>query len=340
MTLSIVAAFCDKDYKLIPNLLINIEEKVHIPHEIILIDNREEFKDDPVNFTPATVYSKGCNAYQFEARRFAVQFCKGDYIWYIDSDDEICTVKEDLNFTEDVIMFNYGIFINVITLPYTWQIVKEVFKRKRFTSINKSEFKNYCITDNPWDICCCTLWNKWIKRSLMEDIIKDIPENLIIVASEDILYASLAIDRCNTMCFCDDSIYIYHEGNAKGLSANMSTERFFHIIKGRKQSRELFEKLTSQAPWYDDIQTSVAYFYTKLIYTDDPDSCFREMLNHFSKEELIDGFSHYWLDDLKPEHQETLKKAAKNVINYDVSFGDNNTQEVQNGNLCRMHLHR
>ena len=40
--LSIVITVCDKDYKNCENITKQIEERVHISHEVIIIDNREE----------------------------------------------------------------------------------------------------------------------------------------------------------------------------------------------------------------------------------------------------------------------------------------------------------
>ena len=312
MFLSIVAVFCDKDVQYVPNLLNIIEEKVKVSHEVILIDNRENNKDT-IDFKGAEVHTKGYNAYQFEARRFAVQFCKGEYIWFIDSDDNILTVKKDLENTlkEDLIIFNYMVERNVLLLPFSWRFTKEAFKRKRFTSIKRPNLMEWCPTNDLWDICCCTMWNKWVKRNLMEEIVSLVPSDEIIVASEDVLYASLILDRCDTINFCDDTIYIYKEGLACGNELEMTVDKFFHIIKGYDKARALFEKLIKDHQIYNNVETNVAYFYSKLIFSEDPDICFLHMKKYFTDEELKAGLVHPWIPDLPIKKQELLIKLAE-----------------------------
>lgn len=310
MLLSIVSVFCDNDYKMIPALISNIKEKVHVPYEIILIDNREQFKnDDPGNIDDAHIYSKGYNTYQFEARRFAVQYCNGDYIWFIDSDDTILSVKSDLNFTEDLILFNHANYTNLISLPPTWYFKKQVLDTKqRFISIKRTQLDSYIVNHDPFTTCCCTLWNKWIKKDLVSSIIKDIPESLEIVASEDVLYSALFIDRSKTICFCNDTIYLYREDLSKGFNSKITTDRFFHIIKGRKLSRKLFRRCFDNPEYWDNTDVSAAYFVYKAFFTSDAEICLKEMLNHFSIEEISKVQNHIWLEPLSQNQKETLSK--------------------------------
>ena len=45
LQVSIIIVFYDNDWTLIPTLLKHIRERIKITHEVILIDNREKFKD-------------------------------------------------------------------------------------------------------------------------------------------------------------------------------------------------------------------------------------------------------------------------------------------------------
>src|SRR5574344_889885 len=92
LPLSMVIIFCDKDYGNIKNIIERIRKVVKINYEVILIDNREKKKDCPLGFDfcdDVKIYSKDYNCYQFEARKFSLQFCSGEYVWFIDGDDNI-----------------------------------------------------------------------------------------------------------------------------------------------------------------------------------------------------------------------------------------------------------
>lgn len=315
MLLSIVVTFCDKDVKYINNLLKSIKEKVHVSHEVILIDNREKDKSE-LELINATVYSKGYNAYQFEARRFAVQYCKGDYIWYFDADDVVFEVNSDLEdkFTEDIVVFNYAIKQNVVILPYNWEYLKAAFNRKRFSTIKTEDVLPLCPNNDVWDLYTCVLWNKWIKRTIMESIVPLIPKDKIVVASEDVLYCALAIEKSDTVCFCDDAIYMYNELLSSGVCCYMTTERFMHIITGFDISRNLFNTLFKDPSIYNDLNYNAAYFLSKLLYCDDIDICMDKLLQFFSKEEITKCLNHPWLLNCKPENKEKLEMIKKKYL--------------------------
>ena len=86
MRLSIIIIFCDKDFKYLSNIINNVEKFIKVEHEIILVDNR----NDQTPFeTKYKVVSKGKNCYIFEGRRIGLDAATGDYVWFIDVDDEI-----------------------------------------------------------------------------------------------------------------------------------------------------------------------------------------------------------------------------------------------------------
>lgn len=304
--LSIVVAFCDKDYQYIESLIDNINQSIKLNHEIILIDNREN-TDVFINFKNAKVYKKGFNSYQFEARRFSIQFCSGKYVWFVDADDKIFNINEDLQQIDaDLICFNCVCKNKIIRFPYSIVKLKYLYEKSRINILSSKELCNKYSKKDIWDIFGCTLWNKWIKRDLINSVINLIPENKIIVASEDIFYSSLFITRSNTVAICSDVIYLYNEALANGNEQTMTDNKFFHIIKGRKNSRELFEKLIPDYEKFDDIQYSVAYFYCKLISSQNPQVCFKEMMNHFNNEELEYGLHHEWITSLEEDQIEKL----------------------------------
>lgn len=107
MRLSIVIIFCDKDFKYLSNIINNVEKFIKVEHEIILVDNR----NDQTPFeTKYKVVSKGKNCYIFEGRRIGLDAATGDYVWFIDVDDEIINEisESDLKSrTEKIIQLYY-----------------------------------------------------------------------------------------------------------------------------------------------------------------------------------------------------------------------------------------
>ena len=146
MKLSIVLTFCDKDYHYINDFLKDIKNKVKIEHEILLVDNRinnkEELPDKEL-YDKVLVFSNKSNF----GRHKAVFEVTGDRIWFIDADDEIYEIDESfeeyLGGEEEYIQFLY--------LDY-----KEQF----FANGN------------------CSLWNKWLKTDVCKEKFlkfKDLP---------------------------------------------------------------------------------------------------------------------------------------------------------------------
>lgn len=158
MFLSIVSIFCDNDYNLVESLVKSIEENIEVEHEIILMDNRDVYKNEKIDIPEnIKVVSMGGNKYQFEARRRVVSECRGEYIWYIDTDDTV--LKVDKNFEKlngNLICFAYAYKEGIISLPESWDYVKKLLNGQDIVTVSKEEIeKNY----NFWDIIGCSLWH-------------------------------------------------------------------------------------------------------------------------------------------------------------------------------------
>ena len=143
--LSIVITVCDKDYKNCENLTKQISERVHIPHEVIIIDNREKCLGEKTSWEAD--YAFGYNAFQFASRAKGIELAKGDYLWFIDGDDTIRDIDK-IDFDADIITFSYNNYPEgdvhlreafYIENLYTWEMTEEI---------------------KP------VLWNKFIKKSL------------------------------------------------------------------------------------------------------------------------------------------------------------------------------
>lgn len=94
--------------KVIERALHSVKAQTYRPVEIIIIDNnssdstlnvchklKEELEEETMNITISSETKKGANA----ARNMGIRLCKGEYITFLDSDDEMLPEKiEQINF--------------------------------------------------------------------------------------------------------------------------------------------------------------------------------------------------------------------------------------------------
>lgn len=279
--LSIVVVFCDKDYDCIPKLLEKINSRVLISHEIILIDNRENYKSVKIYLPDnARMYSEEYNTYQFEARRFAVQFVKGRYVWYVDADDEVLKVRTDLvkylNADYDFIVFGN------CDITENHQLVNG--------TVDSGNAEGYLCTRKIYRSIWQILWNKWIETNFLKKIASLLPEGKLIVASEDITVIRLMLKYGKKYIQIRDILYIYHKYRAGGNSKNMSVEKFKHIMLGLDEANKITRKyLTPEECEATDCENYVdtSYFLNNVVnYAEDKDACYKVMLNYFTEQDI------------------------------------------------------
>lgn len=193
--LTIIILFCDKDYQYIPNLLSRIDRKVICSFEVLLVDNRENYKDIKIpeienfkRFHNIKVLSKGYNLCQLAAKKYALQFARGNYIWLVDGDDEIeDTVTSYLlnSIDTDICVFNY---IHNYS-PTEDKLVYQEVSRKYQLLDDPEKFQS----NNYVRRVCTTCWNKWFKKDLLYGIFKDVRDDVKVSCNEDvyILHAAL-----------------------------------------------------------------------------------------------------------------------------------------------------
>ena len=102
MKLSILINFYDKDHYHIPNML-NHLSKLSFNKEVIFIDDRNDKSLDirneyniPNEYKIINSYETGENIGTFEARRTGVLNATGEYVWFVDIDDEPLDFNVDL----------------------------------------------------------------------------------------------------------------------------------------------------------------------------------------------------------------------------------------------------
>lgn len=283
--LSIVIPFCDKDYTLIPQLLKNIKEDVHVSYEVILVDNRDKQRHQMIRFPKNTkVITKGYNCYQFEAKRYAKDFCNGEYIWYVDADDKVLSVPDDLQeefskTSPDIVCFN-SCFVNENCIICVSQSFVDRAEYDRFLYKKQGEIPD----EKLLKLVQKCLWDKWIKTSLLNNIFNSIEEDLEIVASEDVFINEFCQSKAKKICICKDLIYLYRD-----IISHFQTKtvkNFFHITKGYDIYLQLKEKFIPDRTFISNID-DFKFFLDYAYQTESPEVCITRLEDVFGKEDMI-----------------------------------------------------
>jgi hypothetical protein len=328
MKISCIILFCDRDYIYIPELLNNIHKNLKIDHEIILVDNREEYKDIDIEIPDeidVSYIDMGRNFRQLQARKFASQNATGDYIWFIDADDNILEVNDSIERRiidrkfPDMIVFNYN-------EGYTEKDFNTVlhFDDTQFYTIgliNKSMRKMIDVFN----------WNKWYKKDKLDKVMEKIPDGFEVSAYEDNVIVSLMLKEI-------DNLYtiarpIYFNNLSRSLSAKdhiSSVLDFENLITGVN----LANLIISQNYTEDEKQLAglrnlttdqCAYFLWKLSLADDliKDECIELLYENWSYDIVLSVAIGKLSNFLKKEDQ-------KNLVQYIRNY--NSTHRIKNNN--------
>lgn len=251
--ISIGITFCDNDFYLYNHLIDKIKKNVKVDYELIVIDNTEGNK-----LGNNATFSFGYNAYQFASRRKIIELAKGDYIWFIDGDDDIYNLTdEDIQSNEDIIVFGFK------------------------SGLGAKEYEDKLYRDNllSWsfiqDEMCTSLWNKLIKRELYIDIDSFVTNPLLkVVSMEDTFYLSLALKNAKTVRTKNKLIYIHNQGLSD--TGYLSYEGFCKLTTG---FNEVIDLLTSLGISKNDILNHcINYFMSFLNFTSEPIKITKDLL--------------------------------------------------------------
>lgn len=230
MKLSIIIIFCDKDYFCIPNLVETIQRDVKINKEIILLDNREHKKNSLINTHGVVVHSMGGNVHQFEARRKAIEYVTGDYMWFVDADDLTLPITTDAYFKDnkDFYYFDFGMANYSDEFKKNCVMIGDV-------SQNRAKYS--------------ALWNLFIKVDLWKKFIDKIPSNLVFKAGEDVLYYHLILKYAKSYGYIQNSFYVciaLENCNSAGILHEKSYEWFAQLFQNQKELHDLYQTLFSE----------------------------------------------------------------------------------------------
>ena len=199
--ISIIVIISDKDYHLFGNILRTIKETAGIPYELLVADNREEYKNVSLPEGNYTLIDMGGNKFQFLAKKRCIPLCKYDWIWVIDGDDEIINFPpvDDLSTDADMICYNFE--------------RDDGLKPVRWISENYSiENKPNCFTYDIHQKTSTLMWCSLLRKSMLMKFVDKLPEKKI-HSMEDFLWIIFSLYHSTKIDFRTTEIYLYNSSN-------------------------------------------------------------------------------------------------------------------------------
>lgn len=199
--ISIIVIISDKDYHLFGNILRTIKETAGIPYELLVADNREEYKNVSLPEGNYKLIDMGGNKFQFLAKKRCIPLCKYDWIWVIDGDDEIINFPpvDDLSTDADMICYNFE--------------RDDGLKPVRWISENYSiENKPNCFTYDIHQKTSTLMWCSLLRKSMLMKFVDKLPEKKL-HNFEDFLWIIFSLYHSTKIDFRTTEIYLYNSSN-------------------------------------------------------------------------------------------------------------------------------
>lgn len=171
-------------------------------HEIEIIavndgstDSSEIICKEYANKDSRIKYSFQDNAGVSVARNNGIKLATGDYICFVDSDDEIVaeTVDDIVAFEDDIILFDY----------YTNAGEENTYCKRKSVDSNNSSWSKIMFSNRN-----NAIWNNIYRLSLLQNEKIKFKENMAM--GEDFLF-NLSLLRLNpTLCYIEKPLYVYY----------------------------------------------------------------------------------------------------------------------------------
>ena len=219
--ISIIIPIYDKK-RYINKCLDSILEQTYKEFEVILIDDGstdgsaeicDDYKEKDKRIKVIHIENAGVS----NARNIGLDFAKGEYVQFVDSDDylDVSMLEELVKITEK---YNPSIIISGISkVNHNEVLIKEILPKLNGIK-NKSEMlQNFAQEQFETGIYGC-ISNKLIKRDIIEKI--NLRFNTKIKLAEDFDFYLALYNEVFSIYFCDKSYYFYLQ-NAENSSINI-----------------------------------------------------------------------------------------------------------------------
>lgn len=263
--------FCDNDVKYLFPLLKKIKSRITIDHELIFFDNRNDTSSDISCIDGYKVLNTGNgNMYQVEGRKQIVYAAQGDYVWFIDCDDEPLIIDHKIT---ELLDKEYDAYCFGWASDTEHDVNTNLYK--------KDELLTGDIVKQYSHIAMPALWNKLIKTEVLLKAEELIPEGIKASAGEDLMLVALALKFCSTLYICTQEIYKNNSkhGSSPITDYSLCYDKFERCAFGHADTMSI---IINNIPDNKDIVLGdVNYFLMKLSKTKD-EAVLNKMLNYMN----------------------------------------------------------
>lgn len=189
--ISIVICFYDNDIECIPHMVDQLY-KLTFDKEVIFVDDRKD-KSKYLEFGDYKCITHEGNIGIFESRRQGALASKGDYIWFVDIDDNLFDYKP-IEDGSDVICYNFRYNNNNVYR----------FKENRYFTFQSFKNRKYAYVYLLYG----SLWRNNYKRDFLLKVYDKIPEYKNLFFYEDMFLNGFVLNNmtritCNTQIIYD-----------------------------------------------------------------------------------------------------------------------------------------
>lgn len=248
--LSIVLTFCDKDFCYLERMLKEIQTKVEINHEVILVDNRND-KSKRINGKYDKIFINNDDNKTNFSRYKAIDYVTGERVWFLDCDDDICRIDKS-------------------------------FEKYLYADEDSVSFLYYNDVRKRWYLNDLSLWNKWLKTSKCLEYFKKFHNSRIIFGDDTLILAGL-----ETELIVHKKIYIYHKSRSYFYSreGELTYEDFKKLSYGFENIRDEYLAIGKLDKYRIFIYKTVI-FLANCVIPEDSRRCIYEIAKYIKKEDI------------------------------------------------------
>lgn len=215
LTIGIVV--CDRDAARLPAFMAQLNAHVTARHEVLVYDNTEcetLSTVDGIDKVLCSPYGKR-NIHQFQARRCIAEAARGDYVWYVDPNDEIITdVTDGLLF--DAASDKHGLGKPDIVIFDVYRDGELLAAHFPASALGQGGECEKCVSVNLDDYAVVrfALWDRWLKTSALREAFAIVPGAPLISCYEDNLIQALMLRQYRTAFAVHKALYRYHANDS------------------------------------------------------------------------------------------------------------------------------
>lgn len=185
-------------------------------YEILLIDDGStdgsgSLCDSIANTSKFVCCFHQSNAGVSVARNRGLEHVTGDYVWFIDADDQI--ESEKMKSVIEILERDDTIDMLIFGLSFDYYFDGRIYRRDDLFYIEEGLFGREYWLENFWNLYKCNsvspVWNKCIRRRILTDYYIRFDSNLI--EMEDFLFVVQCFKRCQQIYISRDVIYRYRQ---------------------------------------------------------------------------------------------------------------------------------